>query len=101
MATALAIGIGYLVSVLLAGPVSLMLAQGLSAKNYRGELIPTSMGIVLLVSVLGSLGSLAMGGWIDGGQFSIYSFWLTLVCLACSNKPFLPPRRAPVNAPSL
>ena len=82
MATAIAILLGFGISAALAAPVSTMLAQGLRVKNYRGESIPTAMGIVLLLAVLGSWGGLTLAGWFDHGSFGLFAFWLTLVCLA-------------------
>lgn len=78
----LALGIGLGASILLVGPVAKMLTKGLEVKNYRGENIPTAMGIVLLLAVLVALGVLTLLGWQQIDQFAIYSFWLTLVCLA-------------------
>ena len=38
---------------------------GLAAKNYRGELIPTGMGLVFLMAVLAGLGALVLLGRLD------------------------------------
>lgn len=66
----------------LAGPMARMLARGMKAKNYRGQSIPTGMGVVLLLAVLTALETGVILGWLEQGQFALYAFWLTLVCLA-------------------
>lgn len=82
MATAVAIMLSFAISAALASPVSAMLSQGLMVKNYKGKSVPTAMGIVLLMAVLGTLGVLTLAGAFDHGRYGMYAFWLTLVCLA-------------------
>lgn len=82
MATAVSIGIAWAISAILVHPVAGMLSSGLSAVNYRGEKIPASMGIVLLLAVLGSLGLPVLSGRIPVQTYNENALWLTLVCLA-------------------
>jgi UDP-GlcNAc:undecaprenyl-phosphate GlcNAc-1-phosphate transferase len=82
MAAALGLVLAGLLSALLSAPVAAVLAPALSAKNYRGQLIPTGLGLVLLLAVLGGLGGLSLLGWLEKGNFYLAAFWLTLVTLA-------------------
>lgn len=77
----LVFALSWLITVLLADPVAAMLTPGLRAENYRGETIPTAMGIVMLLAVLGAAGGLGLTGLISP-QPGLPLFWLTLVSLA-------------------
>lgn len=69
-------------ALVLADPTAAMLSRGLAAKNYRGELIPTGMGLVFLMAVLAGLGALVLLGRLDREPALAIAFWLTMVCLA-------------------
>lgn len=82
MAAALSFGFAWAVSAVLAYPVAAMLSPGLKAVNHRGDAIPASLGIVLLLAVLGALGFPVLAGWAPTESFSGKALWLSLVCLA-------------------
>lgn len=82
MAAALGLVLAGLIGALLTAPVAAMLAPALSAANYRGQMIPTGLGLVLLLAVLGGLGGLSLLGWLAKERFFLAAFWLTLVSLA-------------------
>lgn len=82
MAPALGFALAVLAAMVMAGPVAAMLSPALTAKNYRGEVIPTAMGMVLLLAVLAALGLLTALGWMEQDGFVLTAFWLTLVSLA-------------------
>src|SRR5690554_1020132 len=82
MAIALALVLAWAISALLARPMAAMLRSSLQVRNYRGELIPTAMGLVLLFACLGSLTILALAGILSRGLLGMYAFWMTLVTLA-------------------
>ena len=73
MAAALGLVLAGLLSALLSAPVAAVLAPALSAKNYRGQLIPTGLGLVLLLAVLGDWG-LSLLGWLEKGNFILPPF---------------------------
>ena len=82
MAATLAFAAAWALAAALAGSVAAMLAGGRSVENYFGKSIPTGMGTVLLLAVLGGLGISAFAGLLDAVILRQQGFWLTLVCLA-------------------
>lgn len=82
MAAPIGLAMAWLISYLLAMPVAAMLAPALSGVNFRGEAIPTGLGLVQLLAVLGGLGALRFLGYLEEGSFLLAAFWLTLVSLA-------------------
>jgi len=83
MAATLAFAAAWALAAALAGYVAAMLAGGGSlVVNYLGKSIPTGMGTVLLLAVLGGLGILNLAGLLDAAVLRQQGFWLTLVCLA-------------------
>lgn len=82
MAAALSFGFAWAVSAVLAYPAAAMLSPGLKVANHRGDAIPSSMGIVILLAVLSALGFPVLAGWVSTESFSEKALWLSLVCLA-------------------
>lgn len=82
MAAALAFLAAWALAAAMAGTVAAMLGGGSSIVNYSGKSIPTGMGTVLLLAVLGGLGILNFAGMLDAATLRQQGFWLTLVCLA-------------------
>lgn len=79
---ALALIVAWTVTVLFRSPISTMFARERGVKNYLGKTIPTGMGLVMLIAVLGGMGVLVCGGHMASVSFKEQGFWLTLVCLA-------------------
>ena len=82
MAGLLALAAAWFFAATLRKPVAAMLAGGPLARNFRGQEIPTGMGLCLLLALLPGFFLLHLGGFISAAILWQQAFWLALVSLA-------------------